>query len=407
MTTLTELSGNAQFLQSKAEHYLTVADAIRNATTSLRKVANPDETISKAVSSLRGKATDVADRITKAESRYRDTSTALRTYSIALKGAQERAHAAIIAANDAEDNGYARSQRDHYETLAQTPDAEQASNQKLYIHWRDKATEKATASSNAVSNWQGAYDDKNAAAETAANAIVKSFKGSDLNDSGWTWLGDVMKKIGDALKVICEIAGFLSLFLAWVPFLGQALLVLAVIGALLTLLDTIVKMTRGEAGFWDLMGSVLGLGLSIFGGKIFGYLGKLAKTKGISAAMRNGGPIKNLTGLGKGNYLRGAANDLKAASPFENPFKLGLGKFTMGNLKSGAINFFTNPAKIAGIDKTAFIHGFKPSIIFSSPSMALNYAVITANEVRTVLGKTEKLVNIALPDDREIKLKPF
>lgn len=407
MTTLTELSGQAQLLHTKAEHYLTVADAIRDATAALRRVADPDDTISKSVSELRGKAGEVADNITKAESRYRETSTALRTYSIALKDAQERAHAAIIAAGDADDNGHARSQRDHYEALAQTPDAEQAANQKLYIYWRDKAADKATASSDAVSNWQSAHDDKNTAAEKAASAIANSYKGSDLNDGFWDKVGDWIMAIGDALKGLCEIAAFLSLFLSWVPILGQVLLVLAVIGALLTLLQTIVKMTRGQAGFWDLMGATLGLALSVFGGKIFGYLGKLAKVKGISAAMRQGGPIKNLTGLGKGNYLRGAANELKAAHPFDNPFKLGLGKFTLANLKSGAITFFTNPQKMLGIDKTAFIHGFKPSIVFSSPKMALTYAAATANEIRTVAGKAQTLVNAALPTDKEIKLKPF
>ncbi|WP_349899377.1 hypothetical protein [Parafrigoribacterium soli] len=407
MTTLTELSGQAQLLQLKAEHYLTVADAIRDATIALRKVADPDSTISESVSELRSKATEVADNITKAEARYRKTSTALRTYSIALKDAQERAHAAIIAAGEADDNGHARSQQEHYETLAQTPDADQAANQKLFLYWRDKATERATASSNAVSNWQSAHDDKNSAAETAASAIESSYKGSDLNDGFWDKVGNWIMAVGDALKGLCEIAAFLSLFLSWVPILGQVLLVLAVIGALLTLLQTIVKMTRGQAGFWDLMGATLGLVLSVFGGKIFGYLGKLAKVKGISAAMRQGGPIKKLTGLGKGNYLRGAANDLKAAHPFDNPFKLGLGKFTMENLKSGGIKFITNPQKLLGVDKTAFIHGFKPSIIFSSPQMALTYAAITANEVRTVAGKAQTLINIALPDDKEVKLKPF
>ncbi|MCU1423421.1 MAG: hypothetical protein JWN36_3072 [Microbacteriaceae bacterium] len=405
---LTELSGDPDFVQTKAQHYLAIADAIKNASAELHKIANPDKLISKAVHEVRDKAEDVANKIDKAEGRYRGTSTALITYAIALRQAQGDAHRAILAAGSADDGGYAQSQKDHYETLAQQPGPDQAANQKQLTFWTQKAADVTGDVSKARSDWQLASDAKDAAAKTAASAVSDSYEGSSLEDGFWDHVGDWINKIADALKGICEIAAFLSLFLSWVPILGQVLLAFAILGAVLTLAEAIVKYATGEGSFMAIIGAAVGLVLTAFGGKIFTYLGKLAKMRGISAAMRQGGTVKSLTGLGKGNYLAGAAKDFKSAKLFENPFKMGAGKLTLSNLKTRGLDFATHPTKILGIDKTAFVHGFKPSIVFSSPSMALNYTAMTAYELRGVVGKVQTAINIVhVGDDNQVKLKPF
>src|SRR5690606_41834779 len=59
----------------------------------------------------------------------------------------------------------------------------------------------------------------------------------------------------DWVKVGCDIAAVLSIFLAWVPILGQVLLVLAAIGAIIAIVDAAIKFANGEGSFGELLRS--------------------------------------------------------------------------------------------------------------------------------------------------------
>jgi hypothetical protein len=400
MSTLTELPGDGDTVDSKARHYLQIADAIHEATNSLRKIAEPDSTISKAVDSIKDKAKEVADKITRAENRYRETSTALIEYAAALKDAQRRAHAAIVAAGNADDGGHAAAQKAHYETLVQTPGPDQAANQKQLTFWTQQVSHQQTDSGAAHSAWQKAHDDKETAAKVAADKINNSLKTGKLNDTWWddftSWAGGVL----EVLRTICEIAAFLSIFLSWVPFLGEALMVLAIVGALLTLADAINAKVHGEGSWGAIIMAGVGLVLTAFGGKIFDAIGKFAKMRGISTAMREGGPIRRLTGLGPGNNLRSAASDYREATKLStilNPLKM---DHDLSFLSKGPLVITQH---VLGISEGAFVHGFNGAL-FNSGKMVAARAGIVLFEYDAIAGRTEKLVNLALPEDKAIHL---
>ncbi|CAN5187890.1 hypothetical protein BH09ACT1_BH09ACT1_19790 [soil metagenome] len=397
MSTLTELTGDADVVENKARHYLDIADAISKATASLKKIAEPDSSISDAVDSIKDKTGDVAESISKAEKRYRKTSTALITYAGALRDAQKRAHTAILAAGNVDDNGHAAAQKTHYETLAQTPGPDQAANQKQFDFWTQKVQDQQTDLGSASSDWQTAHDDKESAARTAADAIENSIKDSELNDTWWdnfsAWAGGAL----DLLKKICEIAAFLSIFLAWVPGLGEVLLALAIVGAVLTVIDTVNKMQHGEAGWGDLALAGVGLVLTVFGGKIFSYVGKFAKMKGIATAMQRGGPIRELTGLGRGNNLRAATAEFRAARPFENPFKM---DHDLSWLSQGPK---TIAEHVLGVSDTHFVMGFDTSL-FASTSMKLAAGGVVFSEYSAIAGRVQTAYNTFTPEDKHIQI---
>ena len=115
---------------------------------------------------------------------------------------------------------------------AEAPGADQVANAKAAAVAEDTLTASTHALGSAHELWHTARqrkDDAASVAESEIDDVVNGKVGGELNDSAW----DDLKSFNDTLKVICEVAGVLSIFLAWVPILGAVLIGLAILGGAL------------------------------------------------------------------------------------------------------------------------------------------------------------------------------
>ncbi|AWB87216.1 putative T7SS-secreted protein [Mycetocola zhujimingii] len=284
------LEGDDAVVSSKATHYLEIAHAITRSIASLKSLADTSQMTSKAIDAVRTSATAVAEDIAKAQERYEVTANALQTYAGKLKTAKSNADTAIASI------GSAQSSVDAAETAKTTAQKAAEGDPTLPTTAVDDADSDLVAASSALTgyqqDWRDARTYKNNAAEAAIASIIgvtEGKKGDKLNDTGWDNIGS---KLYEAFKNICKWAGILAIFLSWVPFLGPILLVLAAIGALIELIDSLVKAIA-EGGSWmDVLGAAVGVALTFFGGALIKHLGKLAKSSIMikSAAKVTGNP---------------------------------------------------------------------------------------------------------------------
>nr|WP_223691845.1 hypothetical protein [Leifsonia poae] len=294
------LKGDPDLVLSKARHYAEIADAIQRSVTTLRRIGDVDAMVSKAVDSFRDSAKDVAGDIDKAHDRYRETADALIAYSSALRTAQDDATTAIAhieskqeAANSAKSE--AATARHAADSAAET---DKATATTAATKSQD-AAETADADLRAAhGEWHAALDAKNTAAEAAITAIVNVVDkhNNGLEDSWWDNWGSTLF---DILKVVCKWAGVLAIFFAWVPILGQILIVLGAIGAIIDLVQSIVNLINGTGSFGDVIFAAVGAVVTLFGGKIFAMVAKnLRATAIIRTGVTDSGQLARLQGVG-------------------------------------------------------------------------------------------------------------
>ncbi|TPW72259.1 putative T7SS-secreted protein [Schumannella sp. 10F1B-5-1] len=415
------LTGNWSKLDEKGTHYQEIGYAIIRSVAALKKLQDTGDMVSKAVDKVRDTAGDVHDDITKASDRYTHTAAALITYSSKLKAAQELADTAIEALNTAQcalDDAKTdeKNAKDKAETCS---DEDQKASDTAVEDAGTAVTTASTRVTNAQDDWRTARTKKNTAAGEAITAIKVVTEGRlvhDLKDSRWDKIKHVAGKIVEVVKVICEIAGVLAIFLSWVPVLGAILVGLAILGAVITLVESIVNLWHG--GSWtDVLFAVVGVALACFGGKIATYLGKLAKFKAVTKLNKfqftSAGfkltKTKTLKGLG-GTFKHGQSQGFKTMmKEIRNPFDLKLGegaKFSekfLSGLKSGWGDFKGNPLglKLGDGDTLA---------AFKNLDWGVNKVGLIVADGRTVLSKGQGLWNAG--DDmfgggqHQIEIKP-
>jgi hypothetical protein len=283
-----KLDGDAELVRSKGRKYQDIADAISRATATLDKIVDDASTTAKSMDATKTLASDVKDDIAKATDRYRETGDALVTYASALDTAiseSETAATQIAAIEDDLSSARTTASNAQQEADDLPKDASQGD--------VDTATSEASSAASRVTGlegdlalWQGRWNDAKSDKDTAANAakgkideVVTGDKVHGLEDGFWDHVGEAWDAFYKVFKVICDVAGILAIFLSWVPILGQVLIVLAAVGAILAVIDTAIKMGRGEAGWGDLFLAVGGAALALFGGKALGTLAKYAKAR--------------------------------------------------------------------------------------------------------------------------------
>jgi hypothetical protein len=272
------LEGNDTLLRSKALHYGEIAKAIARSVNTLKSISNVEGMKSAAIDAIRDKATDVAKDIDKAKERYAVTSSALVTYSYELKNAQDAAHTAISHIGDKQSEvESAQRTASKTQNAADSAEPEDAEAKKAATDAQDDAQAASASLGAAHQEWRDALSIKDVAAKAAISAIVEVVDGNKNNGLKDGWWDDWGATLFEIFKVICDWAGILSIFLAWVPILGQILLVLAAIGAVITLIQSIVKAISGDGSWWDVAGAAAGAVLTLFGGKIFAAASKELK----------------------------------------------------------------------------------------------------------------------------------
>ncbi|WP_166845553.1 hypothetical protein [Isoptericola sp. BMS4] len=295
-----ELDGEASVVESKGRTYTELAEAITRSVGTLQQIVDDTNTTAKSMEATRKLAGEVREDIEKARDRYSTTGEALSTYGAALRGAKNEADPAaekLRTLRDQLEDARATARIAESQVDDLPDDASQAD--------KDEANRAASGASSTVSGlehdiqvqeayWNSGHGDKNSAASTAMSKIEEVVSGDrvhGLEDSTWDKIKNVAKGIYKVFKVICDIAGILAIFLSWVPVLGQILMVLAAIGAIISIVESIVKFARGEIGFGAML---LGVGLGVmglFGGKAISSVAKYAKARSVvqtAARMSNG-----------------------------------------------------------------------------------------------------------------------
>lgn len=203
--TMESLSGQWMVVEGTGSNYVKTAEAITEAVSRLRTIADEQETIALAFITLRAAAGKVAGQIQKASSRYETTGTALVDYASDLHAAQIAADEAIDKYNSAQSAvADARAEKDRIGGL---PDAEspasQASRDSALSDQTGILSSQGSIVREAQQEWQAASQRKNDAAEATIAKIRDEIEDSDLNDSFWdnVWGGikSFFEAIGDAI----------------------------------------------------------------------------------------------------------------------------------------------------------------------------------------------------------------
>ncbi|GAA1715859.1 hypothetical protein GCM10009809_10000 [Isoptericola hypogeus] len=343
------LDGDADLVRSKGKKYQDIADAIGRATATLDAIVDDASTTAKSMDATKSLASDVREDIAKATDRYRFTGDALVAYASSLDTAiSESATAAAQIASIEEDLASARttasnaqSEVDDLPNDAPEADADAASST------LSTANSRVSNLEGSLGYWQGRWNDakgdKDSAANTAKNEIdevVTGDKVHGLEDGFWDKVGEVASFLYKALKIICDIAGILAIFLSWVPVLGQVLLVLAAIGSIIAIVEGIVKMAKEGFSWGALVGVGLGV-MGLFGGKAIGTLAKYAKARSV---VQTAGRMSNTAARAKfGTALLKSSrktfaqtNGQRAWEVLKSPFlRSSTDKAVAGLLKSG------------------------------------------------------------------------
>lgn len=276
-----DLDGYPDVVKVKADHYQKIANSITRAVNTLNSIADTDSMKGDGIDKIRDKAGDLADDIAKAQLRYAQTASALLTYSSKLRQAQTDAATAnsglrSVLGSDFDFN-------DTFTLNTEMTSGDHADEVKRY-----------------VGNWNSAKSDRDRAADAAKNDIEDVVTGphnNGLEDPKKHW----WQKALDIVKKVCDVAGVLSIFLGWVPILGEVLIGLAALGAVIDLVTGIVDVAKNG---WSLKGAleiasgVLGL---IPGG------GRLAKA-GLKAFKHAPAEMSTLARLGKSGLAMSKAS---------------------------------------------------------------------------------------------------
>ncbi|WP_348788689.1 putative T7SS-secreted protein [Leifsonia sp. NPDC080035] len=274
------LTGDPDLLETKAKHYQAIGEAIQRASKELNKIHDVDGYKSQAVDKLKEMSKDTADDISKAKDRYAKTASALIAYAASLREAKDDADKAIALINSKQaDADAAKTAAKTAHTDAQNAKPDDASTAKKSADDADDAARDANAALQAAHQaWYDAKDKKDGAARKAVDAIVDvvDHHNNGLKNPGfWDKVMDVISTIGD-------IAGVLAIFFSWVPILGQVLVVIALVASVIKLVDAVVKYAKGEGSILGIVGAAVGVALSLFGGRIFAFLGKAARVKSLA-----------------------------------------------------------------------------------------------------------------------------
>ncbi len=206
---LLALPGDPDGLAAKAARYGTVADTIRAMSARLAQfAADIDGNSGQAVAALAERVDDASHSVATAQPRYAGTASALTTYAVSLREAQDSASSAISAA-DADrgtlDRHYREMDTITYELMpyASTPD-EVSQLQQQYAKHRTEAERLETQIATAEQRYHRAVEYRDLAARKAITEIQPVLE--ELNDS----LGDYV----DAW--VASLPDFMQLLGRWI-----------------------------------------------------------------------------------------------------------------------------------------------------------------------------------------------
>ncbi len=320
------IPGDPEVVAAGARRYATVAEAMSRAEAALGRI-NFEGQQSEAIDELRKKTKDIQDVVTKARGRYAAASEALGAYAVAHRDAQEDALDLLIQAQAAESDLQAaeRSQSrasDDNDVAVSTATASGGAPDPAAA----ATLQAATASVNSkrgtlgaiIARLPGIVETWHTAAGIAANKIDDGVSADDLNDGWWeNWGSKVANWVSDVFKEIAGWAGIVALILAWVPGLGQALAVLALVTGAIALVADISLLVAGEGRWFDVIMGAVGL-LSFGIGRGATKVAQTTVKAATRAAARSGNPAIRAAAPAAERAAAGVArwNPVKALQSF-------------------------------------------------------------------------------------------
>lgn len=252
--------------------YVGTADAILRAAENLTTALGDEFGQSEAVDAIREQGEEVARRIVRAESRYRDMGDAMMTYAPKLTAAQARSVEALDAAIAARGSGQtADSMVRYWQRIVDdpaTPPANLPHATERLSHWTEQASGADTALSGAFSELQAAIGDRDRAADAAYDAIDFGDNPGDLNDGWWDnfsqWVADhkdLLDTIGTVLGAVAAIAGAILLFIPGLNLIVAVILTVIVVANIAyQALNAAAQVTTGNM---TLAEGIVNVGLAV------------------------------------------------------------------------------------------------------------------------------------------------
>jgi len=413
-----ELDGDPNTVAAKGKKYTELAEAIARSVSTLQQIVDDTNTTAKAMDKTRKLAGEVREDIEKARERYSYTGEALTTYSSALRAAKAEADPAAqrlrtLRAELETAQATARTAQSNLDDLPDdASDADKSGAHRAQTQANNAVADLQSQITIAENDWNSGHNDKNTAARSAISKIEEVVSGDKVNgleDGFWDKVGDVLSKVVKIVKIICDIAGILAIFLSWVPVLGQVLLALAAIGSIIAIIEGIVKISK-EGFSW---GAVLGIGLGVmglFGGRAIGAVAKYAKARSVvttSARMTSrASKLKFGNSLIKSSRkVMGMTNGQRVTSVLKGPFqRTATDKAIWGLLKNGEASKalttwrgakFPLPYKDGGL---RFAMGNDDVVDmmkhFSQTGLHIDRATQTAQTVATLGSVTHQMTNL-------------
>ncbi|WP_370544149.1 putative T7SS-secreted protein [Frigoribacterium sp. VKM Ac-1396] len=324
------VSGDPGVVNSMADHYESVAASIRGAATRLRSL-DAGSSSSDALDAFLAKAQQVSASLGKAEGRYGETGSALKTYASELSLAQEAAAPALANHRDAVDD-LAAAERlvERYEQLALVATDEVTKQEHLDQAVAQRA--KADDAGGRVALYARRLADAHASVETAATvAIARIDDATDdgLDDTVWDDLGGAWDAGFAAFQTWMEendswISGFMDVLtilgelLAALAFIVPGLNVVAAIIAVLAFAITAARASAGTATLGDVL--LAGLSMATMGIGGAAVASARAGMRGIASARAAG--LVTHGGVSRGSAAAWVSKSWSRAQP-------GLGDWTL------------------------------------------------------------------------------
>ncbi|QKW09394.1 hypothetical protein HUT18_26400 [Streptomyces sp. NA04227] len=280
------------------------ADAILKQAGEIKALADVDAWKSKAAEEFRKEAEEADGKLRKAFKRYDTAADAIGTevapdvrkeYASELKRAQTMADKALEDAKTAD--GERKSSSRGVDLLPKDTKKDDPERKKL--EKKGEAADDALAQ--AKRDLSTAKGIRNDAADKASKAIRHVIDNDGLKDGRWDkfkdWVHDNKGWIDEVLKWsgrIATVCGTLSLFVGWIPIIGQALAgilgTIALIATAVSLVGHLALALAGEGSWFDVAMDVVGLAtLGIGRGALAGAKGasQAAKSASRTAAYKN------------------------------------------------------------------------------------------------------------------------
>ncbi len=305
--------GDPTIVSNAAEHYGLVAESIKDAKVALEGVFAEGVLDSQAVQALSGEALKVAERIGRAYDRYNGVAVALAGYVEPLTTAQTSADTlltnAIAMLGDGDEAQtsirYWEDERDQARDAGDTT-AEQYAEGRITYYEEARDGAESWLHTARYTTLPDIEDERDRAAQAAADAIELVQDSGDLNDGFWENVDQFFEEnpwVNDFMNALSWIGAGLAVIAMFIPGLNVIVGIIAAV----TVLVTLLQMFSGNKSPLE---GILGIALAIvpFGaGRLLGPVLRTSGSNVLGAAVTS--TMRSAAGSGVSGVTRVVATN--------------------------------------------------------------------------------------------------